>query len=246
MSGVLAEMAAKSDHSRPDLWVWALLPAIGVSGSVIILLIGLAGRPVFSMPLVYWLWLVAFLLPLALFCRDVWHYHAARRRGRRAGWELRAMMANEATVYLCTQNERLAAGTVRVEPVRREESQRYALLRTGDEKKLLALESEAQAVRWLESPGGQKVEAESVIRFLRRAYRMRQTGRRAFVPDVMKRAEYDNAVAFLVDCGLLSDGGAAGRSLVLPSLAEAETHLGLGGHRAQPSPPSLPAWAGEA
>jgi len=89
------------------------------------------------------------------------------------------------------------------------------------------------------------VEAEDVIRFLRRAYRTRQTGRRAHVPAAMRRAEYDGVVAFLVDCGLLSDGGAAGRSLVLPTLAEAEAHLCLGGHSARPGPPRLPTRAGK-
>jgi len=153
---VLAEMAASSDHPRPDFWVWALTPGIGFVGSLAVLLGGVAGDVWLGMRLGLWVWLLALLMPLALFARDVLRYHAARRRGRRAGWELRALAAGEAGVYLQAQNERLAAGTMRIEPVRQERPQRYALLRTGDEKKLLALENEAQAVRWLESPGGQK------------------------------------------------------------------------------------------
>jgi len=221
LPGLFRETAASSDHPRPDLWVWTLLPAFGCVGSVLVLAFSVAGDVLFGVYVGLWVWAVALALPLGLYLSDVLSYHLARRRGRRAGWRLRALAADEAGEWLIGQRQALASGTAYVAPADAGE-QRYARLNAnGQTRGLLPMNAEARA-KWLVSPGGKRAETEAVYAFLKRAYRVRNVGRRAHVPDAMTRAEYDAVTGFLIDCGLIEDSGPAGRRLVYPTLAEAE------------------------
>ena len=231
LNDALKEVVAQPESGQPDLWIWLLLPAIGLTGSFIVVVTGWSSSKFLDLPAGVWVWVMAVAVPGLLFARDIHGYQVARRDGRRAGWRLRHAVADEAAGYLRDQR----AATIQVNPAR---ERRLIPLNSGKgQNRLIALENEAvsnqgepadqenQKVRWLQSPHGRRVNATTVTLFLRRAYRMGTTARRQHEPAHMTRDEYTAVMAFLVDCGICEDKGQSGRPLQFETFAEAMAHL---------------------